>query len=233
VPGHDAEDVVSEVFLQVFKGIKTFTKDGNPAAFRRWLYVITRFKVLEYWAAIDRRRVPLNGDFPATDPPADDSGEIDGDTVDLGPLLEKIRPDWYAFWGCAVDERSAEDVAKELGISTRAVETAVLKVQRCLREEDEDGVPGRVLLLHGLLKLIRVDFEPKTFQAFLRVAVDGCPAEEVEKELGFKTVGAVHTAKARVLKRLRKEFKAQGFNHSDGDVVAADVAAVAMHEVTS
>jgi RNA polymerase sigma-70 factor, ECF subfamily len=49
VPGHDAADVVQEVFLMVFKEIRTFTKDGEPAAFRRWLHTITRYKVLEYW----------------------------------------------------------------------------------------------------------------------------------------------------------------------------------------
>jgi DNA-directed RNA polymerase specialized sigma24 family protein len=238
VPGHDAADVVQEVFLHVFKGIKTFTKDGKPAAFRRWLYAITRFKVLEYWA--DRTRWPdwsesWIDDFPDPAPPPDDSGEIDGGPVprpDLRRLLELIRPDWDAFWRCAVEERSAEDAAKELGISPCAVETAVSKVLKCLREEDEDGVPGRVLLLRGLLELIQLEFEDKTFKAFWRVAAHGCPAKEVAEELGMK-VGAVHTAKCRVLKRLREEFEALGFDNSKWRCVTADVDAVAKHKVTS
>jgi DNA-directed RNA polymerase specialized sigma24 family protein len=227
--------------MTVFKGIKTFTKDGMPAAFRRWLYAITRFKVLEYWA--DPSRYPDvsggNGsgfdDVPDTDPPPDDFSHIDGGPVkvpDLRRVLELIRPDWDAFWKCAVEERSAEDVAKELGISPCAVETAVAKVLKCLREEDGDGVPGRVLLLRGLVELIQLDFEHRTLQAFWRVAADGCSAGEVAEELGMK-VGAVHTAKSRVLKRLREEFKALGFESSDGDIVTADVAVVAQHEVTS
>ena len=35
VPGQDAADVVQEVFLTVSQKIKTFAKDGKPAAFRR------------------------------------------------------------------------------------------------------------------------------------------------------------------------------------------------------
>src|SRR5262249_12628650 len=49
VPGQAAADVGQEVFLTVFKRISRFTKDGKPAAFRRWLYAITNYKVLEYW----------------------------------------------------------------------------------------------------------------------------------------------------------------------------------------
>jgi RNA polymerase sigma factor (sigma-70 family) len=234
VPSRDAPDVVQEVFIFVFKGIKSFTKDGMPAAFRRWLYAITRFKVLEYWAARaprpdgSGRRI---ADDPDTVPPPDDAGGS-VNLPDLHHLLELIRPDWDAFWRCAVEERSAVDVAKELGISPCAVETAVSKVLKCLREEDEDGVPVRVLLLRSLVELIKLDFGDRTFQAFWRVAADGFSAGEVALELGMN-VGTVHTAKSRVLKRLREEFKALGFDSSDGDVVTADVAVVVQHEVTS
>jgi DNA-directed RNA polymerase specialized sigma24 family protein len=226
----------------VFNGIKTFTKDGKPAAFRRWLYAITRFKVLEYWADPSREPVGIGGsgsgidNFRDTAPPPNGTREIPDGPVPrpvLLRVLELIRPDWDAFWKCAVEERSAEDVSKELRISPCEVETAVSKVLRCLREEDEDGVPGRVLLLRGLLELIQLDFEHTTFRAFWLVAVDGRSAEEVKEELRMRTVGAVHTAKCRVLKRLREEFKALGFDSSDGDVVTADVAVVAKHEVTS
>jgi RNA polymerase sigma-70 factor (ECF subfamily) len=235
VPRGHAEDVVNEVFLTVVKGIKTFTKDGEPAAFRRWLYVITRYKVLEYWADAYNRFHPIIpgiNDVPAPPPPPDDSG---GKVNELGlsDLLNLIRLEWSAFWKCAVEGNSVEDVAKELGISPCEVEKAKSNVRKRLLEEDEDGVAGRVLLLRGLLELIRKDFEHKTFQAFLRVAIDGCSPDEVAKELGFRTVGAVHTAKCRVQKRLQEEFKALGFDSSDGNAVIADVSAVAKHEVTS
>jgi hypothetical protein len=220
----------------VSAGINTFTKDGKPASFRRWLYAIAHYKVLEYWADPYNRfmlRPPPIDFHPPTRRP-DHSGASAGGVhpPDLHRLLESIRRDWNAFWKCAVEERSATDVAKELGMSPCAVETAVSTVQKCLREEDDDGVPGRVLLLRGLLELIRNDFERTTFRAFERVAVDGRSSEEARKEEDLNTVGAVYTAKCKVLKRLREEFEALGFGSSDADVVKDDVAIVANHEVT-
>lgn len=55
-----------------------------------------------------------------------------------------------------------------------------------------------------LLEIIRHQFEPKTWQAFQRVAVDGLPAQQVATELKL-TVNAVFIAKSRVLNRLRQE----------------------------
>ena len=56
------------------------------------------------------------------------------------------------------------------------------------------------------VRLIRAEFEERTWQAFWRVTVDGRPAADVAAELGM-TPGAVYVAKSRVLKRLREEFR--------------------------
>jgi RNA polymerase sigma-70 factor (ECF subfamily) len=213
VPDHGAEDVVQEVFLTVFKGIKTFTKDGEPAAFRRWLYAITRYKVLEYWGkqngpahGPDVSGIPIEK-IPCKAPtPADSNGSP---PPDLARLLKPIRSDWNAFWEHAVKGRSAEDVAKELGMPLSEIDSAKLRVLRCLREVAEDGTPVRVLLLRRLLELIRREFETRTWGAFLGVAYMGRSAEDVAEELHMR-VGAVYTAKSRVLKRLREEAKAWG-----------------------
>jgi RNA polymerase sigma-70 factor (ECF subfamily) len=50
---------------------------------------------------------------------------------------------------------------------------------------------------------IRPEFEPATWTAFSRVAIDGAPAGEVARELGL-SVNAVFIAKSRVLSRLRR-----------------------------
>lgn len=55
------------------------------------------------------------------------------------------------------------------------------------------------------LELMRVDFEPTTWQACWEMAANGRPAAEVAVELGI-TVAAAYTAKSRVLRRLREEF---------------------------
>ncbi len=55
-----------------------------------------------------------------------------------------------------------------------------------------------------LLETLRGDFEPATWQAFQRTALDGLPAAEVAAELGI-TSNAVFIARSRVLARLRQE----------------------------
>lgn len=58
-------------------------------------------------------------------------------------------------------------------------------------------------VLRGLLQLIRTQFEPRTWRAFERVAIDGATPAEVAAELGI-SVNAVFIAKSRVLASLRQ-----------------------------
>jgi DNA-directed RNA polymerase specialized sigma24 family protein len=214
--------VVQNVFLTVIEGIETFTKDGKPASFRRWLKAITRYKVLEYWADPERK-VLVNADPPDTRPRL---GGCGSPISDLRSLVKLIRSDWSAFWERYVEERSADDVATELGISSCEVERAVSRVLKCLRQEDEDGVSVGVLILRGVLHLIQLDFEDRTFQAFCSVALGGHPAQDVADMLGMTTAAAVHTAKSKVLKRVKQEFRALGLFPDEGKMMAADGAAV-------
>ena len=59
-------------------------------------------------------------------------------------------------------------------------------------------------VVRSLLATVRPDFEPATWQAFERFAINGVPAAEVARGMGISE-GAVVQAKFRVLKRLREE----------------------------
>jgi RNA polymerase sigma-70 factor (ECF subfamily) len=59
-------------------------------------------------------------------------------------------------------------------------------------------------VIHCLLDLIEVEFEPATRRAFRRLALDGASGAEVARELGM-SVAAVYVAKSRVLQRIRQE----------------------------
>ena len=59
-------------------------------------------------------------------------------------------------------------------------------------------------VMRHLLDMLQQEFEPKTWQAFQRFALENVPAAEVAKELGI-TSNAVFIAKSRVLARLRQE----------------------------
>jgi RNA polymerase sigma-70 factor (ECF subfamily) len=69
----------------------------------------------------------------------------------------------------------------------------------------ESGDCSRAALVTRAAQLIRDDFEPHTWQAFWRLAVENHPARDIATDLGM-TVDAVYQAKARVLRRLREEL---------------------------
>jgi RNA polymerase sigma-70 factor (ECF subfamily) len=60
-------------------------------------------------------------------------------------------------------------------------------------------------LYRRAIELIRAEFEPRTWQAFWVVAVDGRSPAEAGQALGMSPV-AVRKAKSRILQRLRQEL---------------------------
>ena len=72
-------------------------------------------------------------------------------------------------------------------------------------EWSESGDCSRAQLVERATQLIRDDFEPHTWQAFWRLAVENHPARDIATDLGM-SVDAVYQAKARVLRRLREEL---------------------------
>jgi RNA polymerase sigma-70 factor (ECF subfamily) len=69
----------------------------------------------------------------------------------------------------------------------------------------DDGATERVILLRSALEEVRPEFEPNTWNAAMRTAVEGQPAADVAAALGM-TPAAVYIAKSRVLARLRQEL---------------------------
>jgi RNA polymerase sigma-70 factor (ECF subfamily) len=67
---------------------------------------------------------------------------------------------------------------------------------------NDEGVSERAILVRRALELVRPDFQAHTWEAAWRVTVDEQRPAEVAAALGM-TVAAVHTAKSRVLRRLR------------------------------
>jgi RNA polymerase sigma-70 factor, ECF subfamily len=59
-------------------------------------------------------------------------------------------------------------------------------------------------ILRCLLDMVEREFEPTTFRAFRRLALEDASGAEVAAELGI-SVGAVYVAKSRVLQRIREE----------------------------
>lgn len=71
--------------------------------------------------------------------------------------------------------------------------------------DDQQISQDKRALYDQAVELLQSEFEQSTYQAFLKVAVDGRSPADVARELGM-TVGAVYNAKYKVLRRLRTEF---------------------------
>jgi RNA polymerase sigma-70 factor (ECF subfamily) len=67
---------------------------------------------------------------------------------------------------------------------------------------EQDRSSERAILVRRALELVRPEFQPRTWEAAWRVAVDGQDPADVGAALGM-TAGAVYTSKSRVLHRLR------------------------------
>jgi RNA polymerase sigma-70 factor (ECF subfamily) len=70
------------------------------------------------------------------------------------------------------------------------------------RQWDEEH---NVHVIHRLLELLEAEFEPRTWQAFRKVTLEGKSTAEAAQELGMSPV-AVRIAKSRVLLRFRQEI---------------------------
>jgi RNA polymerase sigma-70 factor (ECF subfamily) len=68
---------------------------------------------------------------------------------------------------------------------------------------EEEALSERAILMRRAMEFVRPEFRARTWEAAWRVAVDGQSPVEVAAALEM-TAGAVHTAKSRVLARLRE-----------------------------
>jgi RNA polymerase sigma-70 factor (ECF subfamily) len=142
----DAADVVQEVFRSVAVSLDRFHHDGPADSFRGWLWGITRNKLRDHFRA-HQGPVGAGGtnaqqqllEIPAA--PSDSSSQsVNPDAVLVHRALALIQLEfeertWKAFWRLAIDGQAAGDIARELGMTPRAVRQAKYRVLRRLRQE--------------------------------------------------------------------------------------------------
>jgi RNA polymerase sigma factor (sigma-70 family) len=119
----DAEDVLSEVFLQVARDIATF--DGEERGFRSWVFTIAHHRLIDARRHSGRRPVELAPDPPEPGDPADDAAEEALARIgvqEVQRVLEAISEEQRAVLLLrVVGDLSIEDVAKAVGKRPGAV----------------------------------------------------------------------------------------------------------------
>ena len=144
----DARELVQNVMLSVARAVGRWRPDHQRGRFRTWLFRIARNQLLDVLAKQQRSVVSQGGSgiFDLLDQSAATSGSNE-QHLRLEHRRELFRwaadrvkssvkeATWKAFWMTAVDERAAETVASELGLTTGAVYIARCRVLARLRDE--------------------------------------------------------------------------------------------------
>jgi RNA polymerase sigma-70 factor (ECF subfamily) len=117
----------------------------------------------------------------------------------------------FRGWLLTVTRSSLADLHETR--SRQPVGSADTAVHRLLEEEsaDDDSQQTweseyRQSVFGWAVRQIRKDFEERTWQAFWKAGVEGLAAKDVAEALGM-SVGAVYTAKCRVLDQLKQTIQ--------------------------
>lgn len=145
--GEDAADVTQEVFLAVARSVGTFHRERH-GAFRGWLWIVARSKWNDWRRRSAKQPAVARGGSTALqrfqslpDPDEEAPPPTDAELQSfyrraVGLIESRFDPQtWAAFWQTAVEGRSPDDVAAELGVSRWAVYKARSRVLQRLRTE--------------------------------------------------------------------------------------------------
>jgi RNA polymerase sigma-70 factor (ECF subfamily) len=139
--GDEAEDVQQEVWLTVFRSLRTL---ANPGAFRTWLYRTTRHRAIDRLRGMRRQRELF---APAEEEGVEDAAvAAETDTPlrqeELDWLLSGLPPPQREVlllrYG---DELSLAEIALIVGCPVGTVKTRIHHAKRKLREQFTRGVP--------------------------------------------------------------------------------------------
>lgn len=137
----DASDLVQDVLTILVRKLPEFQHDG-AGSFRAWLKAVT----LNKWRDLYRKRASLANPGPL--PRADEIVAPDESSFTeeehrrhlVARAMQIMQADfqpttWKACWAFVVEDRSADDIARELGLTRKAVYVAKARVMRRLRQE--------------------------------------------------------------------------------------------------
>lgn len=150
----DAADLTQEVLRAVSRSVHALDYDPRRGSFRGWLFTVVRNKLRDFVEARGRH-AQGTGDTKAHER----LQEMPDPLPDAAALWEEehhrrlfhwaaaqVRGEiqdstWQAFWQTAVEEKSGQEVASQLGMSVAAVYLAKSRVMARLKEIVRDLEP--------------------------------------------------------------------------------------------
>lgn len=143
----DARELVQNVLLAVARAVGRWRPDGNRGRFRTWLFRIARNQLIDLSGRVRTRGARGGTSMLAVLNQQPDPEDWSEDDLLLSHrqhlfrwAVERVQgtvkaSTWQAFWITAVNDRSAEEAASELGMSVGAVYIARSRIMSRLREE--------------------------------------------------------------------------------------------------
>jgi len=116
------------------------------------------------------------------------------------------QPGAFRRWLCSVTRNKISDHYRRSSLPGSPVPDLPGPEPVDRDSSDLEADSERTIVLHRALEQLRDRFKPHTWDAMWMVVVEERNPEDVAVELGM-TIGAVHTAKSRVLSRLRMELQ--------------------------
>lgn len=151
--GTDLADVFQETFVAVSRNISKFERQDGNAKFRAWLKTVTRSKANDHFRRAAKDPVAYGGSSAleqlqqataTSDVHGDEEGQADAtqdeeESLLTQGILQMVKDEfregtWKSFYRTAVDGRTSQEVAEELGITALAVRKAKSRVMKRLKE---------------------------------------------------------------------------------------------------
>lgn len=125
----DARELVQDVLLSVVQAVGHWQSDATRAKFRTWLFRIARNRLIDVLSKRQRQATQTGGSGMLEVPQPQRLVEeaVLAHRRELfrwaaSQVKEQVQPaTWLAFWKTSVEERSVDEVATELGLTTGAV----------------------------------------------------------------------------------------------------------------
>jgi RNA polymerase sigma-70 factor (ECF subfamily) len=179
----DAADAVQEVFSAVSRHVADFHRNKSNGSFTAWLSSITHSKVCDHF----RRRY--------------NQAQAQGGTKALEQMQEIPDPKGGQS---PFPLREKGDSPRDAAVPGEKKAT-VPSEKKVTAPGEFDLIEAEKIISRRAMELVRAEFEPRTWEAWWKTAVEGRPAADVAADLGM-SVTAVYKAKSRVLLRLRQEL---------------------------
>jgi len=141
----DAADLAQEVLRAVARSVGRLNYDPRRGSFRGWLFTVVRNQLRDFR---DRQRRQVHGSgnsgvqqlLNEQPTPPEDEWDREYERRLFTWAAEQVRPavqpaTWQAFWQTAVEGKSGQEVAQELGMTVAAVYLAKSRVMARLKEE--------------------------------------------------------------------------------------------------